>query len=537
MLDCGSCDGGATCGGGGVDHVCGGAPGCKRITCAPAAGGQYCGVIGDGCGGTIDCGSCGDGGACGSDGFANVCPGTAGLVCTNLQCQVDQCSAGATTALTGTVYDPAGVNPIYNAVVYVPNAALEPVPSGASCDRCGATASGKPITATLTDTAGRFRLTGVPTGMNIPLVIQVGKWRRRVTIPTVSSCVDNPIADKELTRLPRRQAEGSPDDNIPRIAVTTGEADALECLLRRIGVADTEFTSDSGNGRVHLYVGGESGGDGAGTDRFASGGTFSKATALWADTGKMKGYDILMFSCEGSQYAGTKSPYLANIEAYMNAGGRTFLSHLHFYWLNHGSDDLQGTADYIGVGSDLPEPAPGLIDTSFPKGAALADWMMSVGATKTRGQLDLYQGQHSVAGVTPPTQRWIYVEHNPNEDDKQSIQYMTFNTPVTAAEANQCGRVVFTDLHVNTSVMGTGGDESKPDDAHGFPKGCKTNDMSPQAKALEFVFFDLSACVSPDNSKPRVPPPPPPPVGAPPPMTTPPPAPPPPPPPPPPPIR
>jgi hypothetical protein len=38
---------------------------CRSLTCNPA-GGQYCGAIGDGCGGTLDCGSqCSDGSICG----------------------------------------------------------------------------------------------------------------------------------------------------------------------------------------------------------------------------------------------------------------------------------------------------------------------------------------------------------------------------------------------------------------------------------------------------------------------------------------
>ena len=100
----------------------------------------------------------------------------------------------------------------------------------------------------------------------------------------------------------------------------------------------------------------------------------------------------------------------------------------------------------------------------------------------------------------------------------------------------QCGKVVFTDIHIQKSVGNTGGDDSDPDKP--FPSGCKTNAMSPQAKALEFLFFDLSACVEPPTAMPQppiVPPPgttmqPPPPVGRPPAL-------PPPPPPPPPPIR
>jgi hypothetical protein len=38
-----------------------------------------------------------------------------------------------------------------------------------------------------------------------------------------------------------------------------------------------------------------------------------------------------------------------------------------------------------------------------------------------------------------------------------------------------------------------------------FPVACKQGDLTPQEKALEFMFFDLTACVSPDNLPPPKP--------------------------------
>jgi hypothetical protein len=514
-LSCGDCPNAGVCGGGGIDHVCELAN-CAKGTCTPANGAVYYGTIGDGCGGALVCGAdCPDGGVYG-DGGPGVCPGTGVGACTGIQCNVATCPNGGTTTVSGTVYDPAAVNPIYDALVYVPNAPLDPVATGASCDVCTATASGQPITSALTDTAGHFSIPNVPTGANVPLVIQVGKWRRAITIPNVASCVDNPITDPQQTRLPRTQSEG----NIPLIAVTTGGSDALECELRRIGIADTEFTTDSGTGRVQLYYGGDltgPTGGGAGTSSFSGGATFASAGTLWSSPAKMAGYDIMMLSCEGGQYASAKEPYLPNMETYLDAGGRVFFGHLHFYWLNHGSAALQGTADYIGVGSDLPAPITGYVNTTFPKGAALSDWMVNVAASTTPSQLSIYQGQYSVAAVNPPTQAWITVPVNPNDSAmRPSVQYMTFNTPVGAAAGAQCGRAVFTDLHMNVSVNGAGGDDSDP--SKPFPTECKTNAMTPQAKALEFMFFDLSACLQSDTATPvppplpaPVPPPPPPP--------------------------
>ena len=110
--------------------------------------------------------------------------------CVNLQCQQQACAGGATTSVSGSVYDPAGKNALYDVVVYVPNEHLQALPDGASCDACDALYTGQPIASTLTDSAGKFTLKNVPVGKDIPLVIQIGKWRRQLTIPAVAQCAD-----------------------------------------------------------------------------------------------------------------------------------------------------------------------------------------------------------------------------------------------------------------------------------------------------------------------------------------------------------
>lgn len=113
-----------------------------------------------------------------------------GSACTGLACQIVSCDGGLKTTITGTVTDPAGARPINSAFVYVPNAPLQPFPPGVQNDPCGGggTLSGSPIVVTQTAVDGTFTLQNVPAGANIPLVIQVGRWRRRVTIPNVPAC-------------------------------------------------------------------------------------------------------------------------------------------------------------------------------------------------------------------------------------------------------------------------------------------------------------------------------------------------------------
>jgi hypothetical protein len=399
--------------------------------------------------------------------------------------------------------------------------------------------SGHPIASALTDATGHFTMTiePVPTTTNVPFVMQVGKWRRQVTIPSIKTCQDNPITDVNLTRLPKSTAEG----NLPRIAVTTGGSDALECFLREIGIADSEFTTDAGSGRVHLYVGGDMAmGKGQGANSFTAalgGATLRDAQTLWKDANKMLGYDIIVHSCEGGQYPNAKQPYIANVKRYADAGGRLFNSHLHFYWLRSGPAPWPTTAGYLGTLDDLDPNKIGVsatIDTSFTKGAAFGTWLMSTGATATAGQLMLYGSQHSVETTTPPTaQRWLYLPAAGSI--KQSIQYLTIPTPVEAAAGAQCGKVVLTDIHVKEGPP-TSGSKDDSDPTKPFPSACKVTGLSGQAKALEFLFFDLSSCIEPPGTMPQPPivPPPGTTTGPPPPNSTPPAVPPPPPPPPPP---
>lgn len=69
-LNCGTCPIGSTCGGGGVPGVCY-ANTCTPLTCAGQ--GFNCGQVSDGCGGALNCGTCPTGTTCGGGGTANVC--------------------------------------------------------------------------------------------------------------------------------------------------------------------------------------------------------------------------------------------------------------------------------------------------------------------------------------------------------------------------------------------------------------------------------------------------------------------------------
>ncbi len=371
-----------------------------------------------------------------------------------------------TSTITGLVLDPAGKNPLYNVSVYIPKAGakLPPLKTGVSCERCGSTVL-NPLVSTRTDESGAFTLTNVPFGTH-SIVVQVGKWRKVVPIDVSTRCV----SAGHIT-LPRNGGEG----DMPQIAVTTGALDALECLLRNFGIDESEFVPGAGGkGHVHMFNG--FGGNGPPN-------TPSAQTSLWNDSTDLSAYDIVALSCEGAEHNDNKTNMQA-MHDYAEAGGRIFGTHYHYTWLKNGpQDDWKTVATWVpgggGSGSTFN------VNETFPKGKAFAKWLVNVNASQIEGQISLANVTQSVGTVNPATsQDWIDV----NATD---VKYFTFNVPIAAAASEQCGRVVFSDIH----VFPAGGEQ--------WPTGCGAmTDLKPQQKALEFLFFDLSACVQSDSDVP-----------------------------------
>ncbi len=477
VLNCGTCTGTDTCGGGGTASVCGhptagsdaGVSVCVPRTCASV--GVNCGPLGDGCGGLLNCGTCTAPAICGGGGVASVCGGTTGgTTCTGLCLRQVSCDSGTTT-VSGTVVAPTppaygAPDPIYSALVYVPNGPVMPFTPGVTCDRCGTSVTGVPLVTATTGPDGRFTLSNVPTGANIPLVIQIGRWRRQVVIPNVAPCT-NTALPTSLTRLPRNHTEG----DIPLMAMVTGNVDTLECVLRKIGIDDSEFTTPSSTGRVQFYrANGASGG--AGTPA---------ATTLTSSATALARYDMVLFACEGMPLTKPVADQTRLIN-YANAGGRVFATHYSYTWL-YNDVPFSSTATWRVNQTRPPDPLTGLVDTTFPRGMAFSQWLTIVGAASAPGRVQITQPRHDVDAVIPPSQRWIY------STTPSTIQHYTFNTPVGTPGPSQCGRVLFSDFHVANS--GSSGGMT-------FPAECTTGPMTAQEKVLEFMIFDLSNCIMPD---------------------------------------
>ncbi len=233
--------------------------------------------------------------------------------------------------LTGTVYDPASQEPVYNAVVAIPytgtpvgSGSPPPVPTGVPLtDACGGTGFSA-LRAAYTGVNGSFTLPGVPVQSAITLVIQIGRWRRVVTVNT-SACgcgstinispsgntttclgptggcsgLNNYLGTAAcMTRLPRTQSEG----NIPHIALGAGSCDPQQCMLYRMGIAASEFTDENGPGRVHFYTG-------AGDAYYLSGSSNDDISALEG------------FSCSGAYCAPNATTNITNASFESSAVG------------------------------------------------------------------------------------------------------------------------------------------------------------------------------------------------------------------------
>jgi hypothetical protein len=390
----------------------GGRTQCMPKTCAEL--GWECGSFVNDCGGVTDCSkeglTCGGLESCvgGVDGPAK-CETSFGPceVCTGIP---DCDAAGTPTRLVGRVVTPGRMDAdtanqvgVPNAVVYILRstnpAELPPITTGipaggTSCDRCTEQALGPSLVGAITDATGKFTLEGsIPVGMELLLVVKVGKFRRAVkyTVPAAAACQttelpatlpDNP------TRLPRAMDDGIAV-NIPAIAVSTGVVDAMECVFEKIGLAHSLFGNpgpiEAGLPRIHLFRGGPNATARMGPN--GSGAYLNDMTphdsTLYGQLATLQTYDFVVSDCEGEDWQnGSADPpeAKANLREYVNRGGRLFSSHLSFTWLDGNGTQAFDPADPIATGLGPAATWSRSADTSGANPA-----VVSLGARKSVG--------------------------------------------------------------------------------------------------------------------------------------------------------
>ncbi len=532
QIDCttvsGGCQSGEYCGA--VEAFQCDPPGGSQCTAAASCAelGWECGIAIDDCGNVFDCAA--EGRTCqagvetcvGGINSPTQCLGggsSGGIANCDVCDAIPDCSAEAqVTELTGRVIT-AGRNDaetgnqvaIPNAFVYIlrnndetelPDISSGIPNGGTSCDRCEDQDLGPILVGATTNSLGEFTLSGnIPVGKEFVLVVKIGKWRRAVkyTVDAGDSCATSTV-DIGSTRLPRSMADGL-GANIPRIAISTGQIDAMECVFEKMGVSTGEFAEPGNNGanteRVHMYR--------ANGAKMSSGSTAD--SELYGSLTRMSLYDMVVFACEGGGYAdhNTSDP---NVREYVNRGGRMFASHLSFTWIDdNGSQSysaadpydtgLSGAANWGGSVYATPATGTGIVSTARPmanpaKIQNFADWLVNESAATLNGGSGLYtfnidEPRDLALSVNTGSEEFVYrTDGNPTP----SVQQFSFNTPFGAPDDAICGRVAYSGFHVYA-----GGGSYDPFKNVTFPDHC-SGTLTSQEKVLLYMLFDLGSCVT-----------------------------------------
>jgi hypothetical protein len=315
----------------------------------------------------------------------------------------------------------------------------------------------------------------------------------------VTACTNRNLTSDQ-TRLPRHKTDASAGNiqylNIPQMAIATGSADAMECVIRKIGVADSEFTLPSGSGRVHLYRANGAYQSCTNWQTFPtncrSSGRRSAPLSDLFGTYSINNYDLTIFDCEGSANEHNNT-YDSAIRSFANAGGRVFASHYSYVYL-HDNGNFATTATWGQSGS--ANFTTGIIDQSTTKGQTFNTWLgltNSYSTTYGNGYVDIEDPRYYVSAYNPAvSQQFVYTDTSVQVNNTQinthtSSQQYAFNTPVGANAQNVCGRVLYSAFHV---AVGNSTSNAI------FPYHCDNGPLTAQEKVLEFMLFDLSSCVS-----------------------------------------
>jgi hypothetical protein len=480
----------------------------------------------------------------------NVCGSN--LPCTGLCQKQVACDGGATTTLTGyvrsglqegsTAWVPAGTvpDPVPGVLVFIPTTSLTPFDSNPSspqvqCSQCGADVSGSPLVEATTDFTGKFTLSNVPVSASssdlIPIVIQLGHWRRQYSFAILNSCVQNTLPQD--LHLPSTSSEG----DIPLTAISTGNYDPIECVLLKMGIRQDEFMSYSTwagetatgtapkKGRVHMYTATGGGGNNSQPgavlapqlDETVLMGTGGNGSAT---NGNFMMYDQILLPCWGGP-ANKNGAELFDLGYYGDHGGHFFATHFSYTWLaGNNNSQLNAIANWDLRADDNTNPFPngtnftGNVSNTVPptipvtNPGVFVQWLNYVGAlsnsTPAGGggltppanpKVTITAGRHDVDSVAGQSVDWIDgtdPNGRVNGTTAQMLLHFTFDMPIPnpdtadASTAGQCGHGIFSDFHVNSANQSNGTT---------FPNECDQNALNSQERIIEYMIWDLASCV------------------------------------------
>ena len=229
-----------------------------------------------------------------------------------------------------TSYDPAGKIPLYNVAVYVPNTSTAGAAAGRRCAELARPGTRRRWSAPSPTPGATSRSRTCPSAANIPLIVQVGKWRMQYTLSNVSSAsrtTPQSLAGTKL-QMPRNHMEG----DIPNIAVSTGSRRLARVPAPPHG-SRRERVHRRPDGRgAHPHLHGRRLGGRPGRSRHERPASKQSYQYLWNTDASMEAYDLVLLSCEGSETSFLNDAGRTVLSDYTNDGGRVFASHYHYSW-------------------------------------------------------------------------------------------------------------------------------------------------------------------------------------------------------------
>jgi len=434
--------------------------------------------------------------------------------CTGAGCALN-CPNATSTKITGQVFTPKGDVPVPFARVYVVKTKNE-FPATVSCEVCSSPTDPAWVSA-LTDVNGRFTLDNVPLakgGGQVELAVQKGRFRRYYTL-TLNECVTNDLtmtpATAKLT-LPKNRSEG----NLPKIAVGTGDWDAMECVIgpNGFGLEASAFDRFDNLTRNFPLVGGGSVTASGGTQ-----GTMGTLLSLINDKARLLTYNIVFLNCSGDEYEKmfqSNPTAKANIEEYVRSGGRLYVTDWSYDWV----EQVPQFSKYItfqgGAQSDTPEGNGAAKQGAVPPGdsvkgkvmqSKLLDWLIAIETQLgpnsvvnpkpdqvniTHWLVDWVPMIGILAGVNG-TKLWV--------EDAGSTSGMQSRPLTVTFDYNMCGRVLYSSYHTLGRPMNDPMQGGFPPITPltltwmEWPQYCSGMPLTAQERILEYLILEVSDCI------------------------------------------
>jgi hypothetical protein len=343
----------------------------------------------------------------------------------------------------------------------------------------------------------------------------VGKWRRAVTVTLASNqacttvALSSTMGPTNATHLPRSTNPaydlGTLAANLPFTAITTGEIDAIECVLYKAGVSQGEFGNPGTGARFQLYRG--SGPAGMRIDNNTPG-----EQTLYTSLSTLESYDQVIADCKGGNWDSDFSEAAVdndNIRIYLNSGGREFNSHLSFSQFatngttpysaqNPIATGLEPAASWDDSANASENSGTGFVDFTNPLASPrinqFATWLVNVGVlATTTSTFTIFDPRSQILkspGPGPSSEVFLNCNGGDCSGNDARVQQMSFNTPYGAPGSAACGRVAYSGFH----VQATAGSGSSPYANTIFPSGCGGT-LTNQEKVLLWQIFDVGTCL------------------------------------------